>query len=74
MKDNYRRAMIARGDYKYETQIEAEKLAIKRYGREFSDLGESKQHGLLNEALFDWTEKQAAKAASLANATKERIN
>jgi hypothetical protein len=49
-------------DYKYEIQMEAERLAEERFGVDFYDLPENEQYNVFLDAEVNWSEKKAAQA------------
>ena len=45
-------------DYKYEMQMEAERLAEERFGVDFYDLPENEQYNVFLDAEVNWSEKK----------------
>jgi hypothetical protein len=49
-------------DYKYEMQMEAERIAQEEYASEFYDLKEDQRYDIFRRAETNWAEKKAAQA------------
>lgn len=61
------------GDYKYDMQLIAERIAQEQYGKDFDDLSTDLQIEVFGDATREWSDRQADRADYLRKREREGV-